>query len=122
MLLLQAGKELLAQRSEACHDVFPDQLLDFPDVSLLRNLDLQFAPAKPQIKDFLHTRNLALWKAELGIVLGDLVAAGDTEIDAALSNKCRDVSGGKEDEGDRQVLDQGDIEAVFTAELDVAAG
>jgi hypothetical protein len=70
----------------------------------------------------LHTRDLALWKAELGIVLGDLVAAGDTEIDAALSNKRRDVSGGKEDEGDREVLDQGDIEAVLTAELDIAAG
>lgn len=55
-------------------------------------------------------------------MLGDLVAPCDAEIDAAFADEGGDVCGGEEDESDRQVLDQGDVEAVFAAELDVAAG
>lgn len=55
-------------------------------------------------------------------MLGDLVAARDAEVYAALADEGRDVGCGKEDERDGQVLDQCDVEARFAAELDVAAG
>lgn len=51
----------------------------------------------------------------------DLVVAGDAEVDAALADKGRDIGGGEEDEGNGEVLDEGDVEAVFAAELDVGA-
>lgn len=52
-------------------------------------------------------------------MLFDLVAAGDTEVDAAFANECGDVGGGEEDERERQVLDQRDVEARVAVELDV---
>jgi hypothetical protein len=55
-------------------------------------------------------------------VLGDLVAAGDTKVNAALADEGWDVGGGQEDQRNGQVLDQRDVEAGFTAELDVGAG
>jgi hypothetical protein len=55
-------------------------------------------------------------------VLGDLVAASDAQVDAAFADEGRDVRGGKEDQCDRQVLDQRDVEAGFAAELDITAG
>lgn len=55
-------------------------------------------------------------------MLGDLVATGDTQVNAAFANERRDVSGGEEDQRDGEVLDEGDVEAGFAAELDVAAG
>ena len=55
-------------------------------------------------------------------MLGDLVAAGDSEIDAAFTDEGGDVSGGQEDQRDGQVLDQRDVETGFAAELDVTAG
>ena len=55
-------------------------------------------------------------------MLGDLVATGDTKVDTALAHKGRDVGGRQEDQGDRKILDQGDVEAGLAAELDVAAG
>lgn len=55
-------------------------------------------------------------------MLGDLVTAGDTQIDASLSNEGGNVGGGQEDERDGEVLDEGDVETGFTAELDVAPG
>lgn len=59
---------------------------------------------------------------QLGIVLGDLVAARDADVDAAFTDEGGNVGSGEEDEGDRQVFDQGDVEAGFATELDVAAG
>lgn len=55
-------------------------------------------------------------------MLGDLVAASDSEIDAAFANEGRNVGGGQEDQRDGQVLDQRDVEAGFATELDVTAG
>lgn len=54
-------------------------------------------------------------------MLLNLVPSGDTKITTALTNKGRNIGGGKEDQGDRQVLDKGDIEAVLAAKLDVGA-
>ena len=55
-------------------------------------------------------------------MFGDLIPACDAEVDSAFADKGRDVGGGKEDEGYRVVFDESDIEADFTAELDVGAG
>lgn len=41
----------------------------------------------------------------------DLVATCDSEVDAAFTHKGRDVGCGQEDEGDGEVLDEGDVEA-----------
>ena len=55
-------------------------------------------------------------------MFGDLIPAGDTEVDSAFTDKGADVGGGEEDEGYRMVFDKGDIEAGFAAELYVGAG
>lgn len=55
-------------------------------------------------------------------MLGDLVPARDADVDAAFTDEGRDVGRGEEDERDGEVLDEGDIEAGFAAELHVAAG
>lgn len=55
-------------------------------------------------------------------MLGDLVAAGDTKVDTALTDEGWDVGSGQEDECDGQVLDQRDVETGLAAELDVGSG
>ena len=52
-------------------------------------------------------------------MLSDLVEACDAEIDSALANKGRNVGCREEDEGDGEVLDERNVETVFTSELDV---
>ena len=52
----------------------------------------------------------------------DLIAAGNTEVDSAFTNKGRDIGGGEKDEGYGVVFDEGDVEAGFAAELYVGAG
>lgn len=42
-------------------------------------------------------------------MLFDLVAAGDSEINTTLTDECWDIGGGKEDEGEGQVLDERDV-------------
>jgi hypothetical protein len=49
----------------------------------------------------------------------DLVQSGDTQVNLTLSDKRRYVGCGEEDEGDRQVLNKGYIETVFSPELDI---
>jgi len=44
-------------------------------------------------------------------VLLNLVVARDTKVDAALANKGGNIGGWEEDEGDREVLDEGDVES-----------
>lgn len=56
-----------------------------------------------------------------GLVFLHLVVACDAQVDLALAYKGGNVGGGEEDEGDGEVLDKGDVEAVLTAELDVGA-
>lgn len=55
-------------------------------------------------------------------MLGDLVAAGDTDINATLADESGDVGSGQEDQGNGKVLDESNVEAGFAAELDVSAG
>lgn len=116
----QLSEENLGQRSEAGHDISADQLLRLGDVALLGHLHLQLAATEAEVEDLLNARGLASWEGR--VVLGDLVAASDTKVDAALAHEGRDVGGRQEDQGDGKVLDQGDVEAGLAAELDVAAG
>lgn len=55
-------------------------------------------------------------------MLSDLVAAGDTDINATLADESGDIGSGQEDQGNRKVLDESNIEAGFAAELNVSAG
>ncbi|KAL1999427.1 hypothetical protein VTN02DRAFT_4528 [Thermoascus thermophilus] len=117
---LELGEEGLGQRREARDDVLPDQLPRVRDGSLLGHLHLQPARAESQVQHLLDPGGLPA--GQVRIVLGDLVAAGDAQIDAALAHEGGDVGGGQEDERDGEVLDEGDVETGFTAELDVAPG
>ena len=49
----------------------------------------------------------------------NLIPTSDTNVDTSLTNEGRDIGGGKEDEGDGQVLDQSDIETILAAELNI---
>lgn len=89
-------------------------------VALLGDLDLQLAASKLQVHQLLDTRSLA--RRSDSLVLGDDIATSDAEIDSALSDECGNVGSGEEDEGQRKVLDQGNVEAVMAVELDVGAG
>lgn len=55
-------------------------------------------------------------------MLRDLIPARDAQVDFALSDEGGDVGGGEEDEGDWEVLDEGNVEARVTVELNVGAG
>ena len=48
-----------------------------------------------------------------------LIPASDTDIDTALSDESRDIGCGEEDQSDREVLDESDVEAVLAAKLNV---
>jgi hypothetical protein len=50
-----------------------------------------------------------------------LVPSGDTEVAATLANERGNVGGREEDQGNREILDESDIETVLTTELDVGA-
>lgn len=54
-------------------------------------------------------------------MLLNLVQAGNSKVDAALAYKGRDVGSREEDQRDGEVLDEGDVEAVLSPELDVCA-
>ena len=52
-------------------------------------------------------------------MLGDLVSSSDTQIYSALTNEGRDVCSGEEDESEREVLYERNVEPRVTVELDV---
>lgn len=58
---------------------------------------------------------------DTSIVLLDLIPSGNAKIDTAFADKGRYIGGGEEDEGNWEVLDKGDVEAVLATELDVGA-
>jgi len=89
-------------------------------IALLRNLDLQLAASKLQIHEFLNARRLS--RGRHSLVLGDDIATSDAEIDSTLADECGNVGSREEDQGEREVLNQSDVEAVVTVELDVGAG
>lgn len=99
----QTTEESLGQRSEAGHDIATNKLLGLGDRALLGDLHLQLAAAETEIEDLFHAGDLTLGQG--GVVLGDLVAAGDTDVNAAFANEGGDVGGWEEDECNGQVLD-----------------
>lgn len=135
LLLLQPGKVLLRQVDEAGPDVLPDQIPALLVLALSGSLDLQAAEAKAKIHNRLAAVGLAVGFGvqaiahaagaregpDSGIVLLYLIVARDAQVDTALADKGGDVCGGEEDEGERQVLDEGDVEAVLASKLDVGA-
>jgi hypothetical protein len=54
-------------------------------------------------------------------MFGDSISSSDTYRDTTFADEGGDVGGGEEDESDRKVLDEGDVETVLTAELDISA-
>lgn len=110
-----------SQTREASADSETDKILGGSVFALLGNLDLELAAAKLKAHDGLAVRGGLFILADDGGSFLDLVVAGNTQIDATLADKGRDIGGGEEDEGDGEVLDEGDVEAVFAAELDVGA-
>ena len=119
-LTLELGEECFGESSKTGDDVPADQLLGLSDVAFLWNLHLQLAGSEAEVHDLLHARDFAAGQQR--IVFGNLIAAGDTEINAALTDEGGDVCSGEEDEGDGEVLNQGNIQAGFAAELDITAG
>jgi hypothetical protein len=83
-------------------------------------LDLELASAKTEVENLLNAGNLA--SGQGGIVFGDLVATSDADVNATLANEGGDVGGGQEDQGNGEILDEGDVETGFAAELNIRAG
>lgn len=122
-LSLQLCKVLCSQVHKARTNSTANEVCAGSVHALLRNLDLELARAKLEFHDALSARSSRGGRRGIDarIVLLDLIPSGDSQVDAALANECRDVGGGQEDEGYREVLDEGNVEAVFSAELDVGA-
>ena len=55
-------------------------------------------------------------------MLRDLVSPGDAQVHSTLADEGGYVRGGQEDECDVMILDQGDVEACLSPELDIATG
>ena len=89
-------------------------------VALLGHLDLQLAASEFEVHQLLNAGSFGRGRDSL--VLGDNIAASDSKVDSALADEGGDVGGREEDQGQRQVLHQGDVETVVTVELDVGAG
>lgn len=119
-LLLQIAVVLFCQTGEAGDESLSDERLGGVQGALLGDLDLELAAAEFEVHELLNTRGFG-GRGD-GLVLGDDIATGDTEVDPSLADEGGNVGGGQEDEGERQVLDQGDVEAVVAVELDVGAG
>jgi hypothetical protein len=54
-------------------------------------------------------------------MLCHLVASSYAQVDTALANEGGDICGGEEDEGHREVLDEGDVKSRVAVELDIRA-
>lgn len=119
LLSLQLAEVLLRQVCERGDYVLANQVLGLGQVALLRNLDLQVAFAKVEVEDFDDAR--CRGGRDGAFVLFDLVAAGDSEVNAAFADEGGDVGGGEEDEREREVLDERNVEARVAVELDVGA-
>lgn len=134
VIRLESSKVLLGQVDEAGANILPYQVLSLGVDALDGDLHLELAAPKAQVQDGLAPSRLAVLGGNIAghaplpgtapsacLVLLYLVIARDAEIDLALAHEGRDVGGGEEDEGDWEVLDEGDVEAVLAAELYVGA-
>jgi hypothetical protein len=119
LLALEFSKVNFGKVCEASDNVLSDQRLGILAVTLLRHLNLKLASAKVKIENLFDTGGFG--RGLCHFVLGDLVTSSDTEINATLRDKGRNVGGGQEDERDGEVLDQGNVEARVSVELNVGA-
>jgi hypothetical protein len=125
----------LRQVHKAGPNVLPDQILALLVLALCGGLDLQTTEAKAEIHNRLAALGLSAGLGipliahatglregpDTGIVLLYLIVARDAYIDTAFADKGGDICGGEEDKGNGQVLDQGNVQAILTPELDVGA-
>ena len=119
LLSLEPPEVLLGQVCEGSNDVLANQVLGLLQVALLGHLDLERAFSKVQVEDLDYAG--CSCGRHGAFVLLDLVAASDAQVDAALADEGGDVSGGQEDEREREVLDQRNVQARVAVELDVGA-
>lgn len=92
---LELTKVAVREVREAGDHILSDQLLRRRHAALGRDLYLQLALSEPEIE---HLDDAPVAAGGLCSVLGDLVLAGDAEVDAALADESGNVGGGKEDE------------------------
>lgn len=137
---LQPRKVLLRKVHEASANVLADQILARGVAALDGDLHLELARAEAEVHDRLAPAGPAVLRGPPGgdpvfarqapglgrvaharFVLLDLVKARDAQVDLALADKGWDVRGGEEDESDGQVLDEGNVQTVLPAELDICA-
>lgn len=106
-------KEVLRDTFKAGSDSLSDEIFDRGCTVLDRDLDTESALSKAKLKN--------LCDLILGLCLSDHVLASDTEVDVTLTNEFGDIASGEEDEGDGEVLDEGNVETVLAVELNVGA-
>lgn len=82
----------LGEVGEAGDNVLSNQRLGVLELALLGNLDLKLAAAKVKVKNLFDAGGFG---GRLGdLVLLDLVATGDTEVNTTLGNESGNVGGG----------------------------
>lgn len=127
---------LLCEIDKAGADVLADQVSSGGVLALLRHLDLQLAGAEAQFHDQIAAGRLqrvaavgtdfeggparAVVRSDASVVLLHLVPARDAQVNLSFAYESGNVGRGEEDEGDGEVLDKGDVQAILAAELDVA--
>jgi hypothetical protein len=119
LLGFQLPEVLLGEVCEARYDVLADEVFRLGQAALLRYLHLQIALAEVEVKDLYNAG--CLCGRVCALVLLDLVAARDSQIDTAFTNESGDVGGGEKDQRKRVVLDEGNVKARVAVELDVGA-
>lgn len=124
---LETGKVVGGQVDEAGANRGADEVLGLDVLALLGNLHLELAATEAEVHHHVAAAALGALTAldsrgqHAGLVLADLVPSRDSEVDAALPDKGRDIGGREEDEGNGEVLDEGEVEAVLASELDIGA-
>jgi hypothetical protein len=108
-LALQSLKVLSGKSSEGRANVLSDELLGGVVLSILGNLNLEFALSESKVEELLN----------LNLGLSDHVTSGDSEVDTSLSDETRDIGGGKEDKRHGEVQAERNVETRVTVELDV---
>jgi hypothetical protein len=103
LLGFQLPEVLLGEVCEARYDVLADEVFRLGHAALLRYLHLQIALAEVEVKDLYDASRFC--GRVCALVLLDLVAARDSQIDTAFTNEGGDVGGGEEDQRKRVVLD-----------------
>lgn len=119
LLALELSEVDLGEVGETGANVLSNQRLCVLELSHLRDLDLKLAATKVKVKDLFDTSGFGWGFSDL--VLCDLITASDTEIATTLRDEGRDIRSGQEDESDREVLDEGDVETRVSVELNVGA-